>query len=252
MAWTRRQFLKRTTLLAGGLVTADAFILEPRWVEITSVDLSHLGLGKTIVHLTDIHYRGDRSRLESIVRTTREQKPDYVFFTGDLVDLMRTEHLAEALDLLSKVGAPLYGVVGNHDPLDSESLTLFQNAAAATGGAWLMGNTKDLGDFVIEGTPYSYGMPPTNGKPRILLCHYPIVGDKWKGQPYDLILSGHSHGGQCRIPGFGPILLPKGVGPYVAGLYDSPAGKLYVSRGLGTTAVPARLWCRPELAVIRI
>lgn len=252
MAWTRRQFLTRGTLLAGSLVAADGFLVEPRWVEVTSLDMSHLGIGKTIVQLTDTHYRGDRARFESIIQLTREQKPDYVFFTGDLVDSMSGEYLAEALTLLTSVGVPVYGVIGNHDPLDRKSMQLFRSAAAATGGAWLVGESKDLGSFLLDGSGWATGVSQTTGKPRILLCHYPIVGDQWKGKPYDLILCGHSHGGQCRIPGIGPLFLPRGVGRFVAGLYDSPAGKLYVSRGLGTTAIPIRFACRPELTVIRV
>src|SRR6476660_4972078 len=118
VAVTRRTFLKRTTLALGTGALVDALGVEPRWLEVTRLDFSHLGLGKTIVHLTDLHYRGNRAWLESILEATRAEKPDLVCFTGDLVDRKQTEHLAEAADLLKTVGAPVYGVVGNHDPYD--------------------------------------------------------------------------------------------------------------------------------------
>lgn len=252
MALTRRTFLKRTTLALGGLAAVDVLGVEPRWLEITRLDFSHLGIGRTIVHLTDLHYRGDRAWLGSILEITRAEKPDLVCFTGDLVDRKNTRHLAEALELLKSSGVPLYGVMGNHDPYDPSSLEVFRTGGRAGGGAWLMNEAADLGSFVLHGTSGPYGLTRTESKPKILLCHYPAVGDKPGHQPYDLILSGHSHGGQCRIPCLGAVFLPSFVNGYVAGLYDSPAGKLFVGRGLGTSFLPLRFNCRPELTVVRV
>jgi len=252
MAVTRRTFLKRTTLALGGLAAVDAVGVEPKWLEVTRLDLSHLGLGKTIVHLTDLHYRGDRGWLESILEITRAEKPDLVCFTGDLMDRKDTRYLAEALDLLKQCGAPLYGVLGNHDPFDPPSIATFRAGGIAAGGAWLMDEAVDLGTFTLHGTCGLYGLKRVESKPKILLCHYPAVGDKPGAQPYDLILSGHSHGGQCRLPLVGPLVLPSGVNGYTAGLYDSPAGKLFVGRGLGTSFLPLRFNCRPELTVVKV
>ena len=252
MALTRRTFLKRTALTLGGLAAVDALGVEPRWLEVTRLDFSHLGLGKTIVHLTDLHYRGNRAWLDSILEVTRAEKPDLVCFTGDLVDRQEIDYLAEALDSLKLAGAPVYGVLGNHDPYDSPWLQTFLAGGKATGGAWLMDEAVDLGDFVLHGTNGFYGLERVEPKPKILLCHYPAVGDKPEAQPYDLILSGHSHGGQCRLPLLGPLILPRGVNGYVSGLYHTPAGKLFVSRGLGTSFLPLRLNCRPELTVVKV
>jgi len=252
MAWTRRQFLTRVPLALGGVAAVDAFGVEPDWLDVTRLDYSRVGAGKTIVHLTDLHYRGDRSWLESILQTTHDQKPDYVFFTGDLVDGKDKRFLPEALGILKTIGLPLYGVLGNHDPADSHSQELFQNAAAATGGMWLFNQSIDLGTVLLDGTWGPHGMAATSTKPRILLSHYPMAAERSHAAPYDLVLAGHSHGGQCRIPGIPPLYLPDFVGPYVAGHFDTAGGPLYVSRGLGTTGLPVRFACRPELAVIRI
>ena len=124
----------------------DALGVEPRWLDVTRLDLSHLGLGKTIVHLTDLHYRGNRAWLESILEVTRSEKPDLVCFTGDLVDRKETEHLAEAADLLKTVGAPVYGVIGNHDPYGPDSVEIFRSIGKATGGAWLLDEVVDVVD----------------------------------------------------------------------------------------------------------
>lgn len=252
MAVTRRTFLKRTTLALGAVAAVDALGVEPRWLEVTRLDFSHLGLGKTIVHLTDLQDRGNRAWLESILEVTRAEKPDLVCFTGDLVDRKDTAHLAEAADLLKTVGAPVYGVIGNHDPCDPASVRAYRSVGKATGGAWLLDEAVDLGSFAIHGTGGLYGLNTIEPKPRILLCHYPAVGDQAVAKPYDLILSGHSHGGQCRLPLLGPLFLPSGVNNHVAGLYHTPAGKPYVGRGLDTSVLPIRFNCRPELTVVRV
>lgn len=251
MAPNRRTFLKHLTLGLGAGSAVDALALEPRWLEVTRLDCSYLGLGKTIVHLTDLHHRGNRDWLLSILEVTRAEKPDLVCFTGDLVDRRRTDHLQEAADLLKTAGAPVYGVIGNHDPYDPVSILAYRSIGKATGGAWLLDEAVDLGSFAIHGTGGIHGLKPVERKPRILLCHYPAIGDQTVTKPYDLILSGHSHGGQCRLPLFGPPYLPSGVNRYIAGLYQTPAGTLYVGRGLGTSLLPVRFNCRPELTVIR-
>jgi uncharacterized protein len=252
MAVTRRIFLKRTALTLGGLVAVDALGLEPRWLDVTRLDFSHLGLGKTLVHLTDLHYRGNRGWLDTILEVTRAEKPDLICFTGDLVDRRNPEYLAEAMDMLKQAGAPLYGVIGNHDPYDPASIRSFREAARDSGGCWLLDEAVDQGGFVIHGTNGIYGLQRSESKPKILLCHYPAVGDALETQPYDLILSGHSHGGQCRVPLLGPLILPSGVNGYAKGLYQTPAGKLFVGRGLGTTFLPLRVNCRPELTVVKL
>ncbi|BCU76243.1 metallophosphoesterase [Luteolibacter sp. LG18] len=234
------------------MAAADALGVEPDWIEISHLDLSHLGAGKTIVHLTDLHYRGDRAEMEGWLRLAREQKPDYLFVTGDVIDRNPRRHLAPALEILSNAGVPVYGVIGNHDPVGTKAMAAFRQAAAATGGKWLYDESVDFGPFVLQGTADLRVMKPLNAKPHLLLCHYPAVGDKQRSKPYELILAGHSHGGQCRVPGFGAIFLPDGVGRYVQGLFETPVGKLFVSRGLGTTGLPIRFACRPEMTVIRV
>ena len=87
---------------------------------------------------------------------------------------------------------------------------------------------------------------------RLLLIHYPTQADRLEGRRYDLILAGHSHGGQVRIPFYGALVLPYGVGRYQKGRYESLGGPLYVNVGTGTYMYPVRFNCRPELTVIRV
>jgi uncharacterized protein len=80
--------------------------------------------------------------------------------------------------------------------------------------------------------------------------HYPGMANELKGRRFDLILAGHSHGGQVRLPFVGALILPHGVGPYDFGYYDTPAGPLYVNAGIGTYRIPVRWNCRPEITVV--
>ena len=88
--------------------------------------------------------------------------------------------------------------------------------------------------------------------PKLLLYHFPIVDDWEVDEPYDLIMAGHSHEGQVRLPIIGPIILPPAVGRYERGFYGAPAGNLYVNVGVGTYLLPLRLFCRPEITEILI
>jgi predicted MPP superfamily phosphohydrolase len=86
----------------------------------------------------------------------------------------------------------------------------------------------------------------------LLLCHYPKVADARHQTNYDLILAGHSHGGQIRVPFFGAPVVPFGVGNYVRGLHQTGAGPLYVNVGVGTFLIPVRFCCRPEITLIQL
>jgi predicted MPP superfamily phosphohydrolase len=251
MPTTRRQFLKRAALGLGSMTVLDGFAVEPQRLRIVRLDMTHLGLGKTIAHFSDTHYIGDHRYLERIVRTINGHNPDLVFFTGDLVNGAETKHLAEALEICGKVRAPMFGVHGNHDPWDAKSLAALCGGFAATGGRWLMDESVDLGGFVLHGSSYIHPLHKPETKKKLLLCHYPAAAQLTADRPYQLILSGHSHGGQVRIPFLKPFYLPPGVGPYVRGLYDTPLGKLFVSAGVGTTGLPLRFLCPPDIAIIQ-
>jgi predicted MPP superfamily phosphohydrolase len=82
--------------------------------------------------------------------------------------------------------------------------------------------------------------------------HYPAWVERLGGQTFSLLLAGHSHGGQVRVPFYGPIFVPFGVGRYVMGSYQTGSGPLYVNPGIGWFPVPIRFNCRPEITVFEI
>ena len=85
-----------------------------------------------------------------------------------------------------------------------------------------------------------------------MLIHYPEGADKLGKTKLDLILAGHSHGGQVRLPFYGPLILPFGVGTYDLGLFQTPAGPLYVNAGIGYFYVNVRFNCGPEITVFEM
>jgi predicted MPP superfamily phosphohydrolase len=84
------------------------------------------------------------------------------------------------------------------------------------------------------------------------MLHYPAWAKRMGSARFDLLLAGHSHGGQVRLPGIGAVLLPFGVDEYDLGWFKTPAGPLYVNPGIGWFPVPIRFNCRPEITVFEI
>ena len=255
-----RKFSRRRFLLLGGLaspalVCADAEWIEPRWVRVRSFKLAKEKPSHRIVHITDIHYKGDRSYLESVARKINALSPDAVCFTGDLIE--KKEFAAEALRLMEGIKPPLYGVPGNHDYWGHANFDDYGKSFARSGGAWLMdsramtadGKIQIAGATCLNGAPAS--LAPRAGAKNILLLHYPLLAERVKDK-FGLMLAGHSHGGQVRIPFYGAVVVPYWVGRYQVGMFRLPAGPLYVNPGLGWYITPIRFHCRPEITVFEI
>jgi predicted MPP superfamily phosphohydrolase len=252
---SRRRFLLLAALAAPALVYADAEWMEPQWVKVRTIKLAKGKPSHRIVHVTDIHHKGDRSYLERVVRKINAQSAEAVCFTGDLIETRG--FIAEALQILEGIKSPLYGVPGNHDYWSRADFVAFGESFARTGGAWLMDEqvTAAGGAIHIAGVTCLGGRPaglkPKAGGKNILLLHYPLLAERVKNT-FDLLLAGHSHGGQVRIPFYGALVVPFWVGKYQVGLFDLPAGPLYVNPGIGWLATPIRFNCRPEITVFEI
>ncbi|MHC4717221.1 MAG: metallophosphoesterase [Planctomycetota bacterium] len=272
---TRRGFLRLTGggMIGGIAATAiDALVIEPWWIDVSRpvVHLANLPVawdGVRIAHLTDLHVGKlvplDHAR--KAVDLANAASPDLIVLTGDFVSRRAavTDKLAEALAALQ---APLgvFGVLGNHDHwvgapavrgmlraagvalIDNRRAVLTRKAAplviAGVGDLWT--DRKDL-PGALAGTPAD--------APRILLCHNPDYADQMPAAPrVDLMLCGHTHGGQVKIPfGSRPRLPVKNL-RYGAGLISGPQCPLYVSRGIGMVGIPLRFNCRPELPIITL
>ena len=257
---SRRRFLTRlgaTVACTAVAAAADARLVEPTWLKTRRL---RIGTGKAahrFVHFTDLHHKGDRKYLQTVINVINSLAPDFVCFTGDIVE--EGKFLPEALEMLAQIKSPMFGVPGNHDYWSHISFEPVLKCFASTGGAWLMDAARTAADGKINiiGASCNHAnqpLPPLNSSAKnILLIHYPAWVKKLGDQKFDLMLAGHSHGGQVRIPFYGSILVPFNVDEYDLGLFKTNAGPLYVNAGIGyLSECNFRFNCRPEITVIEI
>lgn len=277
--YNRRQLLKRgirwlgtTSALMGGL-GIYAFLGERHWLESTSVTVRLLRLpvlfqGIRIVHFSDLHlgFFVDAADLQRICSSIMELQPDLICFTGDLVD-EEPQAAEEALPLLAALQAPLgkVAVLGNHDVLAGAGPVAEQLELA---GFQVLNNRHvrlERGEatlYVAGVDDVLHGLPDLGqalqGIPAdgcvLLLAHEPDFADEAGQYSVDLQLSGHSHGGQVRLPFGGPILTPPKGRRYPDGLRRVAGSPLqvYTNRGTGTTILPIRFFCRPEITLLTL
>ncbi|RHO55932.1 metallophosphoesterase [Eubacterium sp. AM05-23] len=265
--------MKKTimTALAGvGLLAAYSILVEPNRL---AVKKHVVGSGETrlrVVQLTDIHIGPfyPRRKVARLVRRVNRLSPDVVVFTGDLYDRFIHYRREDAAGPLAELEAPMgkFAVWGNHDctkmarwyapVLEQAGFTLLENEAvclpAGEGRTLAIGGVDDL----------LYGEPDVRqtvrgtagGDYRIILMHEPDGADRLKGAGVDLILSGHTHGGQIRLPLLPTVTTDLGK-KYIRGFYTidvENSTELYVNKGIGCTQIPARLGAAPEIAVFDI
>ena len=272
---SRRRFLKYTGLIAGTAAAGaalDAFVIEPHWFEVTQPTISIANLppawdGVRIAHITDIHI-GRNSSLDharQIVDMCNDLKPDIIALTGDYVSRADaiTDALVEVLrDLRAKIGK--FAVLGNHDywtnahrvvaSLESAGIPMLTNThriLSRNGEKLCIAGVDDLFSQNTDASKALSGVDPKLC--RIMLCHNPDYAEMLPTQPrVDLMLSGHTHGGQVQLPLIGPLILPIEHKKYAQGLVDGPRCPVFISRGLGMVSFPVRFNCRPELPLITL
>ncbi len=244
----------------GLLALADAFLLEPNWIQVTHHTIrARISQPLKIAHLTDLHTSRLGFRERSLLRSLERERPDVIVITGDTLSPWGSYD--DERPLLGSLHAPLgvWLVRGNWENwrrVDKEREFYRQN-----GVQFLLNQNSQIapGVFLIGLDDATYGNAnlesAVNGIPprayRVVLFHSPLFFSRSAGQ-YDLALAGHTHGGQVRIPLLPPLWLPEGIGPYAEGWFEKDGSRMYVSRGLGMTILPVRFDCRPELAIITI
>ena len=249
---SRRRFLQLAALAVPAAAGFDVAVIEPHRLQIRELKA---GDGRCrFVQFSDLHYRGDAEYAAEIVKKINELKPQFVCFTGDLIE--RKQYLTEALNFIRQIEAPVYGAPGNHDYWSGASFTDYVPAFRATGGDWLVDRAIVLPGYGLElhgmGWVGIHAFREQRAERRVLLNHFPAMTDKL-GRKFDLILAGHSHGGQIRLPFYGPLIIPDGVGRYDLGHFTTPWGPLYVNSGVGTLSrIPLRWNCPPEITVVTI
>ncbi|MDH5667022.1 MAG: metallophosphoesterase [Nitrospira sp.] len=219
--------------------------------------------GRRAVHLSDLHIDWYHSRHDGVINAVAEQRPDWIFVTGDLLNLPEgLSHLYRFLAGLRTI-APVYIVLGNHDHYSGVPVSQFIELSEAHHLTLLINQhvivQTDSGELAIAGVDdpsldradLRCVPPAAHRRFTLLLAHAPNILDQMESHhEVDLILCGHSHGGQWRIPGIPTFWLPPGCNGRVAGEHRSGEHTLYVNRGMGWSLLPFRLNCDPEIVVI--
>jgi uncharacterized protein len=268
-----RKVVGGAALAAAGL-GLYAFLVEPNWLQVTHTRV-HIrtlppGLeGFRVALLTDLH-AGEGTPLALIRRAcalANRENPDLVALTGDFA-ADDAGGFAEVLQALSCLRAPhgIFAVPGNHDHIVGidiwhrevgvhPAITDLTNRAeirVLRGARLCIAGVDDLS----KGTPRLDALPPPAERDTtILLAHDPDQAERARRSydQVDLVLSGHTHGGQVRLPFVGALRNPsKRHDLYEDGLRRRPWTQVYVSRGVGTVHLPVRFLCRPEVAMLTL
>lgn len=268
--------IKRKTFKIALLVLAALLLLSVYiYVETYSIEVKHYTIpieglpekfeGFTILHITDLHSKRFGEKQENLLGIISKQQFDIIALTGDLIDKGRAEPepTAELLEGLNH--SEIYFVPGNHEHktdyenfkeiFHSHEVTILENRAVKYGTddshLWLLGvDDPYLGlarlDKALEGV--------TSGAPLILLAHAPGIYAEAVKKDIDLLLVGHTHGGQIRVPFFGAVYVSgQGFPPkFDYGIFPSNSTHMVINAGLGESVIPFRFNMRPEVVLITL
>jgi predicted MPP superfamily phosphohydrolase len=250
------------SLPRGGLIRRLRNELDWLTHSVHTVPLQGLERPVRILHLTDVHIRQRNSRLERLCERIAEFHCDLVVLTGDVVAKGWTR---EAVDLFLQAvpQAPLgrFAIMGNWEHWGGAPHELWGPLLREHDVTLLRDESIDLGPFFLAGTEDLLAAEPNVeqalaglplGRQSVVLTHSPGLFPEIARENVGLVLAGHSHGGQFRVPGFGALFVPKATKAFVAGWYSQGDSHLFVSRGIGWSIAPVRLWCPPEIAEIRL
>ncbi|PGY10950.1 hypothetical protein SAMN05444673_1807 [Bacillus sp. OV166] len=281
---TRRTFLKRTLgsfltvlgLSSGGYLYANR--IEPSLLDIQELQIKHPLIpnsfdGIKMIQFSDTHlgFQYNLHQFNQLVKKINSLKPDIILFTGDLMDEPNQyTEINKLMPILKKLQAPLgkYCIFGNHDHGGYGS-DIYRNIMETTDFSVLLNDSAPIklsdGSIIYllgiddamlgnPNLPLTLKNVPKNSF-KILLSHAPDLAETASLYPVQWQLSGHSHGGQIKIPFLGALVTPPFGQIYPEGLYSigehNPLS-LYVNRGIGTTRLPFRFMSKPELTVFTL
>jgi uncharacterized protein len=281
---TRRTFLKRTFgsfltvlgLSSGGYLYANR--IEPSLIDIQEHNIKHPLIpnsfdGIKMIQFSDTHlgFQYNLHQFNKLVEKINSLQPDIILFTGDLMDEPNQyTEINKLIPILKNLQAPLgkFCIFGNHDHggygseiyrniMETTNFTVLLNDSAQVK---LMDGSKiyllGIDDAMLgkPNLPLTLKNVPTDSF-KILLSHAPDLAETAVQYPIHWQLSGHSHGGQIKIPFFGALVTPPFGQIYPEGLYsigENNPLSLYVNRGIGTTRLPFRFMSKPELTVFTL
>ena len=265
---------------------AMVFLLGFLYYENNAVDISHYVVdnikipvefdGVKILQISDLHSKSFGKNQKRLIEIVKNLKPDYIFLTGDLIDYRSNliEPCADLIRGIKDVG-PIYFVTGNHEEASKVYLT-FKQMLQDNGVIILDDESavikKGEGKILVSGISDREVLHYSNsGKSeefretlnslarnhdmyQILLAHRPELIDYYSEANFDLVFSGHAHGGQVRLPFLGGLVAPgQGLFPkYTENVHVVGNTSMVISRGLGNSLIPQRLFNPPEIVVVTL
>ena len=230
-------------------------------------DLPSSFYGFKIAHFSDLHYGRtiDSKNIKTIIEELNKLDADIVIFTGDLVDRdtkINSDIKNTLIDHLSKIKSKYgnYFVGGNHDLVNKSFYDIMENSNFKNLEQAEDTIYKEKNSITLLGTKSSidkkvntsYIEELTLSKYNIFLMHEPDNIKYIKDYKFDLILSGHSHNGQVRLPIIGKIVTPKGAKVYYDEFYKIDSSNFFISSGIGTSVLDIRLFNKPSINFYRL
>jgi len=224
--------------------------------------------GYKIAQISDLHNKEFGKSQKRLLKILKEENPNLIVITGDIVDSSRTdidvalEFVKGAVDI-----APVYYVTGNHEHwLKADDWNVLMQGLKQCGATILDDEVVEIGNnhsfYLIGLNDNTLSSNILNelcsnlasDKLQIMLAHEPQYINKYSEAEVNLVLSGHAHGGQIRLPFVGGLVAPKqGIFPkYTSGVYIENNTTMIVSRGLGNSIIPIRIFNRPEVVIVKL
>ncbi|MBJ8052231.1 metallophosphoesterase [Bacillus cereus] len=274
---------KRIILIIGILVGISIFLyLQNNLISITEVKITSSKIpssfkGYKILQISDLHNKKFGDNQDVLIQKVKSINPDIIAITGDLID-SKSYDAEISMQVIRELVKeyPVYFVTGNHEKwsgkynslekeLKKQHVTVLrsEHVIIQKGGHEinLLGiddpefNTGDIDEgSIVKDAIVKAKIETQPDRYNVLLSHRPEFLEEYAEEKVDLVLSGHAHGGQVRLPFIGGLVAPnQGILPkYTAGLYEKQNTSMIVSRGLGNSIIPQRIFNRPEIVVVQL
>ncbi len=261
--FSRRTFLMGSVGLAAYLLFEE-FTLAVKKYNVIIPNLPREFEGFNILHISDLHSKWFGDKQEYLLETINEHKFDIVAITGDLVN-KRDPKVEPGLSLIEGLrDKPIFFVPGNHEwwsgytikePLEALGVNILENKSfkfsKENSHIWISGVDDP---YLGKDDLYQSLSQVDDNEPNILLAHAPNIFDKASMLKIPLVLVGHTHGGQIRLPFIGAIVAPgQGLFPkYDYGLFNSENTNMIINGGLGESVLPIRFNIRSEIVFVSL
>ncbi|MCF6294866.1 MAG: metallophosphoesterase [Flavobacteriaceae bacterium] len=269
-----KKITRRSFIMKGILAIIGLFLLDILWFEKYYIDWNYFDISKNkkskikIIQISDLHINTLRSFHKSIAKKINSIKPDLVLITGDSVNSTNDISVLNEFLLLIDNSIKKYAITGNREYNGNVDLNKLKDIYENNNCELLINENRNftkkdrtisiigIDDFIGGNADFNKSIENLKlTGTNIVLTHCPehrdIILQQIGDLKIDLILSGHTHGGQINL--FGNVLFkPNGSGKYLKGWYKEKEPKMYVSKGIGTSHIPIRFGARAEMVVFDI